>query len=793
MKKIVLILIFTVVFPVLCFSQYTISGKIIAVEDSSPLSGAHVSLVNTYKRTASDYQGNYKITNINEGEYTIKVSYIGYETKEKTITVNSDITLNFALSFKPIVEDEVIISAVKASEGSPTTFADVDEEEIEKINLGQDLPYLIETTPSVVVTSDAGAGIGYTGIRIRGTDITRINVTINGIPLNDPESHLVYWVDLPDISSSIDNIQIQRGVGTSTNGAAAFGASINIQTTELQPDPYAEINSSAGSFNTFKNNVSFGTGLIKGRWSFSGRLSKISSDGYIDRATSDLKSFYVSGGYYGENSMLKAVIFSGKEKTYQAWYGVPKDSLETNRTYNPYTYEDQTDNYWQDHYQLHYTKQFNKHLYLNTSLFLITGKGYYEEYEENQMFINYDLPDIIIGDTTISSTNLIRQRWLDNNFYGVTYSLKYNKRKIKTILGGAWNKYDGDHFGEIIWAQYASNIQKDYRWYENTGNKTDFNVYSKTNYQLSKSFNLYIDLQYRRIKYDLDGIHYNLRDISNDVKFDFFNPKAGIYYNINNNQSLYFSFAVSNREPSRLNYRDADTGYTPQPERLYDYELGYKLNRPNFSLETNIYFMDYKDQLVLTGEINDYGAPIMTNVPKSYRAGIEMLAGIQIFDDLKWDMNLSLSRNKIKDFVDHIDMYDSTWTFTDQKTEDLITTDLSFSPDIVAGSNITYEPLKGLDISFISKYVSRQYIDNTSCKERSLDPYFVNNLVINYIIETGFIKELGLHFMVNNIFNEKYETYAWVYKYYLDGKYHESNGYFPQAGINFMGGISLKF
>ena len=790
MKKLLIVLLWLAAMPYMAFSQFSISGKVVDKETKEPLQGAHIIIENTFKSTTSNSSGYYFIKKLKKGNYSIKVSFIGYKTFIKKIKLEKNSELNFEMLSSPVLEDEVIITATRAPEKSPTTYKNVSKNEIRDVNLGQDLPFLIETTPSTVVTSDAGAGIGYTSIRIRGTDMTRINVTINGIPLNDPESHGVFWVDMPDFASSVDNIQIQRGVGTSTNGAAAFGASINIQTLKLNPEPYAEINSSAGSFNTFKNNLTFGTGLIKGKFSFDGRVSKITSDGYIDRAFSDLKSFFVSGAYYGEKSILKLNIFSGKEKTYQAWMGVPKDSLKTNRTYNPYTYDNETDNYQQDHYQLIYSKEINKNLLLNTALHYTHGKGYYEQYKKNRKFKDYLLDTLFIGGDTISRTNLVQQKWLDNDFYGFTYSLNYKKKNTDLILGGAWNKYNGKHFGKVIWAQFASNGSINHQWYDNTGVKTDFNIFGKINYNLNDKINLYGDVQYRRIYYSIDGDHDDLRDITQEHKFNFLNPKAGLYFDINENHSTYFSFAVSNREPSRSDYRDSDEDHIPTGETLYDYEIGYNFKSLNFAIDANIFYMNYKDQLILTGEINNVGNPIMTNVPKSYRAGIELAVGAKILQNLKWDINATFSRNKIKDFTAYIDNWSPPYK---QITEDSGETYLSFSPDIIAGSIISYKPINNLNISFISKYVSRQYIDNTSNKYRSLDPYFVNNLIINYSFKTRFIKEIGFQLMINNIFNEKYETNAWVYRYYYEDKEYMMDGYFPQAGINFLAGVSLRF
>jgi len=791
--------------PITAFSQFTISGKVTDKESGEPLPGAHVLVDKSFLSTSTNFNGEYKISNLKQGKHAIKVSYIGYKTVVKSIDLEANQTVDFELAYSAILSDEIIVQATRAQEKSPSTYSMMTNEQIAGNNFGQDLPYILQITPSVVTTSDAGAGVGYTGIRIRGTDITRINVTMNGVPVNDAESHGVYFVDLPDLASSIENVQIQRGVGTSTNGAAAFGASINIQTTKLNPDPYAEINSAAGSFNTFKNTVRFGSGLINGKWAFDGRLSAISSDGYIDRGWSDLKSFYISGGYFGEKSILKAIITSGKEKTYQAWNGTPKDSLKTNRRYNPSGkmedkngniigyYDNQTDNYRQDYYQLHFAHQFNKRLNLTSALFYTKGKGYYESYKNDQKYSKYGFDDVIIGSDTIRRTNLIRQKWLDNDFYGFNLSLNYNFQKIRATFGGGWNYYVGDHYGYIIWAEYASNSFINKPWYENTGKKTDYHVFGKISYQVSDLINLYADMQYRGIDYSIDGIHDNLHDLTQSHNFSFFNPKAGVYFTLNENNSLYASLSIANREPNRSVYRDADTGQVINPERLIDYEIGYKYHNNFLNLEANLYYMDYKDQLVLTGKINNVGDPILVNVPKSYRTGIEIAGGVKILKNLEWNFNLTYSNNKIKNTAEYVDELDENWDIVGQREKHLGNTDISYSPDVIAGSNISYEPFKNFKASLNSQYVGRQYIDNTSNKNRSLDPYFVNNVKFFYTIKTNFIKQIDLMLSLNNIFNEEYETNAWVYRCYVDGEYYEYYGYFPQAKFNFMGGVSLKF
>ena len=788
--------------PFLSFSQFSVTGKITDFDSGESLPGAYIVFDESGQVATADANGQYRLTAVKPGNHTLKVSFVGYKSHSADIDIQKDLTLDFKLKYTALLADEVIVQATRAGEKSPTTYSVVDNQQIVDNNTGQDLPYILQISPSVVTTSDAGAGIGYTGIRIRGTDITRINITMNGVPVNDAESQSVYFVNLPDLASSVDNIQIQRGVGTSTNGAAAFGASINMQTSKRNADPFADFNSMAGSFNTFKNTLNFGSGLINGKWAFDGRLSAIQSDGYIDRGWSDLKSFYISGGYYGEKSILKAIITSGKEKTYQAWYGTPKDSLETNRKYNPSGemlddsgeligyYDNQTDNYQQDFYQLHFANQFNPQLNLSAALFYTKGRGYYESYRNKDSYQEYGLEDVIIGGDTITETNLIRQKWLDNDFYGFNLSLNYSISKLDLSVGGGWNQYDGDHFGYIIWAEHASNSFINKPWYENTGRKTDYNVFAKATYELNKLIGFYADMQYRGIDYEMEGVHDDLRDLTQSHSFNFFNPKGGLFVNLNDKNSFYGSVAVANREPSRSVYRDADPGQEVKPEKLIDYELGYKMRQNMLSLEANFYYMNYKDQLVLTGEINNVGDAKLVNVPKSYRSGFELVGGVQIVKSLRFDLNMTFSRNKIDDFVSYTDNWD---TWPEQVSEELGTTDISFSPQIVSGSNLTWSAFKNFRASWLSRYVGRQYIDNTSNENRSLDPYFVNDLKFYYSIKTRFIKSIDLMLSLNNIFDVEYETNAWVYRYYYDNVEYEMNGYFPQAQFNFMSGVSFRF
>lgn len=801
MKKLMIIVwIFSI--PVFAFSQFKIQGTVKDQQTGETLPGAHVVLKNTFSNTITSINGGFTIKNLKSGHYELLVSFLGYESFEKSLTLDYNLDLEIAMVPRTILEDEIVITATRAGQKSAKTFQEVDKKQIREQNLGKDLPILLETTPGAVVSSDAGAGIGYTGIRIRGTDITRINVTVNGMPLNDPESQGVFWVNMPDFASSIDNIQVQRGVGTSTNGAAAFGASINVQTQKLQTEPYAEYSSSAGSFNTFKNSLRFGTGLIDGRFTMDGRLSKITSDGYIDRAFSDLKSFYVSGGYWGEKTILKINVFSGKEKTYQAWYGVPGDSLETNRTYNPageYTndkgettfYDNQTDNYQQDHYQFMFSHAMSRNFNLNAALFYVHGFGYYENYKPDQAFVDYGLNDVIIGGDTITEIDLINRKYLDNDFYGFTFSGNYNNfKKLTATFGGSYNYYDGGHYGTVIWAQNASNGTIDTRWYENDGTKIQFNIFGKLNYQVLEPLNIYADLQLRGVQYEIAGTHDDLKDITQSHDFTFFNPKFGATYNFMDKHQAYFSFAVANREPTRSDFRDADEGHQPGAEKLIDYEFGYNYSAGKLRFNANFFYMDYKDQLVLTGEINNVGAPIFTNVPSSYRSGIELVAGFRVTEWLSWEGNASFSKNKIRNFEEFVDNWSPPY---EQISLELGETDLAFSPDIIANSILTFIPIENFNIRFISKYVGKQYIDNTSNDKRALDAYFVNDLNLNYSFKTGLFDEMGLFLNVSNVFSQKYETNAWIYRYYYENEEYMMNGYFPQATINFLAGISVKF
>ena len=702
------------------------------------------------------------------------------------------------------VLDEVNVNALRANEKTPVAFTNINEAEIEKGNLGQDLPYLFSLTPSVVTTSDAGAGIGYTGFRVRGSDPTRINVTVNGIPLNDSESQGVWWVNMPDFASSVDNIQIQRGVGTSTNGASAFGATINLKTTGLNKNPYVRSSNSYGSFNTLKNNAEFGTGLIGGKFAFDGRLSQISSDGYMDRASSDLKSFYLSGGYYGANEMLKAVMFSGKERTYQAWYGVPLNYLDSNRTYNPYDYENEVDNYGQTHYQLHYSKKARENTNVNVSAHYTHGEGYYEQFKAGEDLADYGLNNVVIGDETITYTDLIRRKWLNNDFGGVVFSLNHKMDKANLTFGGGSNRYSGQHYGNVIWAEYASNGNYEHEYYRNIATKFDHNLYVKIDYALFNNTNLYADFQKRKVKYEFLGNDEEGNTAEQSVNLDFFNPKVGIHHSLNANQAIYASLAVANREPNRNDFVESSPNSRPLHETLYNAEMGYQFLSDWISFGANIYLMHYKNQLAPTGKINDVGAYTRTNIDKSFRRGVELEGTIKLGDRLHWAANMTLSQNKVAAFTEYIDNWD-TWG---QEKVEHTNTDLAFSPSVIWASQFNLKLSDKMNVEFISKYVGEQFIDNTSSDDRKLDDYLTNNLRLSYDIKNNWFDVAKLTLQVNNILNNEYVSNAWVYRFIYDGEDpRESNAYvnadsergyneaayFPEATRNYLVGLTLGF
>jgi len=795
-SKIVCLLALSSVFQ--ATAQNSIQGTV-TNEEGKSIPEVKVGILKTYSGTYSNENGEYLLNNINQDTVQLRFSLIGYEDQQVQIVFSkNEEEKNIVLKPSARMIEEVQISAVRADNTTPTTYTNLSKEEIQKGNFGQDIPYLMQKTPSTVVTSDAGAGVGYTGIRIRGVDPTRTNVTINGIPLNDAESHGVYWVNMPDFASSTDNIQIQRGVGTSTNGAAAFGSSINIKTDNIQKEAYASLDNSVGSFNTLKNNIKVGTGLIKNQFTFDARVSRIESDGYVDRASSNLNSMYLSGAWIGKKTLIKANVFRGHERTYQAWYGVSQDQLENDRTFNYYTYDNEVDNYNQDHYQLHLTQTINSKMNFNVSGHYTKGYGYYEQYRNDDDFSTYGLEPVILTNDTINTTDLIRRRWLDNDFYGAVFSLNYsNLKNLKLVWGGAINEYKGKHFGEIIWARSASQSEIRDNYYENDAQKNEMSSYIRGNYKYKK-LNTYLDLQIRHIDYSYLGFDESFGEIielQQDINFTFFNPKAGLTYTFNDKSNVYGSYSVANREPVRNDFVNSSPQSRPKAENLQNVEIGYRYHSKKLFVNANYYLMHYKDQLILSGEINDVGAYNRINVDQSHRMGVELEFGYMLTKKLSLSGNLTLSSNKIKEFDEYVDNYDN-YDSEGNMIQDVINhknTDIAFSPNTIASLGLLYEPIKNLELGLMSKHVGKQYLDNTSNENRTLNEYYLTNLTLNYTFKNLGVKELKIGVLVNNVFDYLYENNGYTFSYVSGGESTTENFYYPQAGRNFLARITLNF
>lgn len=796
------------------FAQFSIKGKVLD-ENGNALVGATVVIQNSSLGKTTDKDGVFLFENLKKRHCTLKTSFVGYE--DAMTPANAGEELVIQLTSKSYSINEITVSSLRAGDKSPVAYSNMDKETLAKSNLGQDVPYLLSLTPSFVASSDAGTGIGYTGFRIRGTDASRINVTINGIPYNDADEQGAYWVDLPDFTSSLESVQVQRGVGTSTNGAGAFGANINMQTDNYAQKAGGEMSVTLGSFNTLKETVKASTGLINSHWAIDTRLSSVKSDGYIERGSVDMKSYFLQAGYYGEKTTIKFLTFGGSEKTYHAWDGVPFDSLSTHRTYNPcgfmgndangqpLYYQNQTDNYIQTNYQLLGVHEFSPVLSLNAGLHYTRGDGYYEEYKQDQTLSSYALSPFALNDsTTITNSDLVRQKKMGNDFAGVVFSLNYQKDKLTAQLGGALNNYWGNHWGDVTWVKnYIGDVLPITEYYRSKVNKLDANIYLKANYDLTPKLNLYADLQYRRVNYSLKGTNDQwdyainaMQVLDVDKQFNFFNPKAGIFYRPNTNNDVFASLAIANREPTRTNYTDGSAATWPTAERLYDAEAGYKFHNELFSLGVNAYLMYYHDQLVLTGKINDIGEMLTENIPLSYRSGIELMGSVKISDNFRWEASVTLSNNRILRFTEFVDEYDADWNWTGQQQNNLVNTPIAFSPEMLANSLFTYSN-GNFEAGLQSNFVGKQYIDNTGSDDRSLKQYFVNNLRLSYNLPVNGIRGIALTVLVNNLFNEQYISNAWTYSYYqgdtpATAVRMNDFGFYPQAGTNLLVGVTVK-
>jgi iron complex outermembrane receptor protein len=755
--------------------NFILSGKVVN-SNQKPLVGATIVVKELKKGTSSDFEGNFKIK-LAKGTHSIAVSYVGFKTLIETVTIKNNQSITFQLTSTENVLDEVLVSAVRVKADAPVTHSNLTKKEIAKRNLGQDIPILLNYLPNVISSSDAGAGVGYTYIRVRGSDASRVNVTVNGIPYNDAESQGTFWVNMGDFASSTQSLQLQRGVGTSTNGSGAFGASLNILTDAVAEKAGGEISNSFGSYGTRKHTVKFTTGKVNKHFEFAGRLSNIYSDGYIDRSSSDLKSYFLQGSYSDDNTLIKALVFGGKEKTDQAWYGLSATELKENRRQNPYTYDNETDNYQQDHYQLHWNEKLNDNWSTNIGLNYTRGKGYYEQFKEGEDAIDYN--NLIVDDSDV-----IVRRWLDNHFYVINGNTTYKNDRLEVISGFSFSKYDNDHYGEIIWgSDLAPNVSIRDHYYDSTSNKYDWSAFSKATFNVSDNLKAYVDLQGRIVKYKTVGLTSDRDPININKKYRFFNPKVGLTYNVNKEHSLYASYAKANREPNRNDFEGGNSKH----ESLDDYELGWRLKNKTVKLSTNVYYMNYKNQLILTGAIDsNTGEPLRASSGRSYRLGLEIDADISLTKSFSVRQNIAVSQNKNIDF----------FTNRDNALQELGNTTIANSPNIVTGNTFVYHPSENFQIAFLTKFVGEQYLSNTDTKASKLDSYFTSDFNIMYELKTKSIfKSIVFTGLVNNVFNKEYVDRGYIYldDWSTPGTTQEAQGYYPQATVNFLAGVTLKF
>ena len=776
-------------------AQSIITGLVLD-ENNAPISDAQVAVGETNSiGDATNAQGRFTLVGVPEGSRSVRITYIGYLPLDTTILVVHGDVYTFRLRPRAVVLSGIEVSALRAGDRAPFAKTLVTRETIDRINTGVDLPYVLDLQPSVVSTSDGGAGVGYTYMRIRGTDGTRTNITVNGVPFNDPESQGAFLVNMPDLVSSAEDVEIQRGVGTSTNGPAAFGASVNVRTTSVKREPWGLLSVSGGSYNTQRYSVSAGTGLIKDHFSFDVRLSSITSDGYVDRASADLKSYFLQGAWVGTKRSLRFVTFRGKEITYQAWGGVPRDVIDTNRTYNGYTYENEVDNYDQTHYQLLFDQKLCANATLNITLFRVMGAGYFEQFREDDDLGTYGISPAVINNDTVTTSDIVRRRWLDNTLSGVNASTEIKLGSHRLVLGGSYSDYRGAHFGEVIWARYAGSSDIRERYYDDDATKTDANLFAKLTYNLTDRLDVFGDAQFRQVEHSYIGYNSDFAPAQQTMRYSFFNPKAGLLFRLRDGAKAYASVAVGNREPNREDLQETTPESRPRSEQLIDYELGYEKRSGKWSAGVNGYFMNYTDQLVLTGELNDVGAALRTNVKSSYRAGLELMIAVQPINRLIWRANATLSQNKVRDFTEYVDDWDNGGQVASNYSE----SDLSFSPGMIASSELSIrvwdKAARGrADLTLVTKYVGEQYLDNSASIDRMLEAYLVNDVRANItLLGCKGTRGIDFNLTVRNVFSELYENNGWVYSYVYDGRRQELVGLYPQAPIHVLGGVTVRF
>lgn len=772
-----------------CFQAFSqpvkVSGQI-SDATGEPVASAVVRVAG--QNTTTNRYGSFQLS-LNPGTHKFFIRHLSYQPQVKTLRIQSDTAIAFVLKSRSERLGEVIVTATRAKGKTPIAYSDISKKELERRNLGQDIPQLLHFTPSVVSSSDAGSGVGYTAMRIRGIGGRSINVTINGVPYNDAESEGAWWVDIPDIASSTASIQIQRGVGTSTNGAGAFGATLNLLTETPSDSAGIRFSNSLGSFHTRRHALQVKTGKLTDHLYFQARVSTTQSDGYVDRATSDLKSYYSATAYRNKKFTLQFLAFGGREITGQAWYGIDAETLAANRRYNPagrYTdtdgqtqfYDNEIDHYNQDHYQLQLTQRRRGNWNLSATLHYTHGRGYYEDYRERQAFAKYGFKPLQIGDTPVHKTDVVQRKWLDNHFYGGIFSIVHSLKRVVISLGGGWNRYAGAHFGTVQWARYASQSHIRDRFYDNDGVKRDRNLYTKVDYRLSKGLNAYVDAQIRRLDYRVRGtdesesgaVPIQIKDGS-----FFFNPKLGMSYTWADRNTLYTSYAIANREPNRTDYKEAPANRLPKPERLNDLEWGWRHKSHVISLAVNGFYMRYANQLVPTGKLDLVGSPIRANIGRSYRLGIELSANWILAPQWRWSPNLTLSRNRnVKSLVR---------SRAGEGIKDSGNTAIAYSPSVISGSTLDFQPVSNVTLSWYSKCVGAQYLANDEPKNGKLDAFWVNDLGARFSLKKWGFEKIEVNLLINNLADVKYES---------NGLFYDKAYYFPQAGTNFLIGLDIS-
>ena len=790
-----------------------VKGKV-SDERGKPLMGASVWNQGTYKGASTSGDGSFILT-LPSGKSHLRISYVGYKTTNIEFSATRDTTLQLKLEASSIICDEVVISDSRPTATTPTTATTLNKEKLQANNINGALPYIMELEPSIVSTAENGTSVGNTSFRLRGTDATRINVNINGIPLNNPESQGVYWVNIVNLSAMAESVQIQRGAGSANGGASSFGGSISMQTLNPQPEAYATADVSRGSFNTSQTAIMVGSGIMKNETSIEAAYSKLTSDGFLRNGFCDHESIYLSAGKYGERSLLKFITIIGKQHTGITWNGATKDEIATDPTFNnagayidetgnTRYYDNETDNYWQQHFQLYYSLQMNNKWLLNSAINYTHGYGYYENYKDDKKFTAYGLSRPIVitnGDTSIIKlSDFVIQKLMNNHSYTENTSLKYENNKISITIGQMVNYYHGNHFGNVVWCQYPiPTLDENYEWYRNIGTKTDASAFGKMIYTFNRQLWGYADLQYRLINYNMNGTDDDNMPLNYHSSYHFLNPKAGLTYQPNNLSKITFLASIANREPTRADIKDAIKGsgsQAPKPETMLDLELGCSYNPNDWKISANAYFMGYNDQLVASGKLNSVGYALMENVEKSYRIGIEIATGIQMLSWLKAEANITLSQNKIINYIHYEEHYNNPtdWEPMAQKAVNYGNTQLAFSPNIVGAAIMTIQPTQSIKIQLTGKYVGSQYYDNTERQETRLDPYFVINSKISYIRSLQHGKEIEFQFALNNMLNKQYINNAWGYEaHFADGSpKHIEQGFFVQPGINATARMVLK-